>query len=66
VSLRNKRLDWSPDDDEMLRRLAAEGVSRLQIALKLKRTEAAVRSRACKLGIRFKRKARFRFDSLAH
>ena len=46
----------------MLERLAAEGLTKMRISLKLKRTEQAVMGRAKQLGITIKRKERFRFD----
>lgn len=37
---------WSPEDDERLRKLAAEGRTSVTIAERMKRTPASVRSRA--------------------
>jgi hypothetical protein len=37
---------WSPEDDERLRKLAAEGRTSVMIAERMKRTPASVRSRA--------------------
>jgi hypothetical protein len=48
---------WLPEDDEHLRTLAFEGNSPAVIAKRLGRTEEAIRSRARKLLVSFKRKS---------
>lgn len=44
---------WTPEEDAALRELAAQGKTRLQIALRLRRTKDAVKDRATLLGIKF-------------
>ena len=54
---------WRPEQEDLLRRLAEEGENIALIAERLKRTELAVRKRAGKLAITFKRS--FRTSSAA-
>jgi len=49
--LRNKKQGWTAEDDEQLRRLAAQNVSRLLIAAKMKRSLDAIKRRATLLKI---------------
>lgn len=42
---------WTPEQDELLKQLAAKGVSALRAAAALKRPTASVRIRARKLGL---------------
>jgi hypothetical protein len=44
---------WTLADETVLREMAAQGKSRLQIALRLRRTSDAVKDRANVLGIKF-------------
>jgi DNA-binding NarL/FixJ family response regulator len=64
--MRKRRAGWSSEEDETLARLVAEGASKVQIALKLKRTQSSIAMRAKKLGLTLKRRKRFRFDPLVH
>jgi DNA-directed RNA polymerase specialized sigma24 family protein len=45
------RRDWTPDDDEVLRKMVLEGRSPTEIALELERSISAVKARAHRLGI---------------
>jgi len=49
--LRNKKMGWTAEDDELLRRLAAQNMSRLLIAAKMKRSLDAIKRRATLLKI---------------
>jgi hypothetical protein len=51
------RSRWTPEDDQRLRALAADGRSAAVIAERLKRSQGAVHKRAQKLGVTFKRVA---------
>ena len=46
---------WTPEKDDLLRRLAEAGLSIALIAERLKRTPSAVRTRANSIGITWKR-----------
>ena len=46
---------WTPEDDERLRSLALTDVKAREIGMQLNRTEHAVRSRAMRLTIAFKK-----------
>jgi hypothetical protein len=46
---------WTPEDDERLERLVAQGVSIVRAAAALKRKQAVVRARAAKFGTHFRR-----------
>ncbi len=50
----NSGKDWTPDEIAQLRKLAAENTPTSVIALKLRRTEAAVQSKAVKERISLK------------
>ena len=45
MSARNHRRPWEPDEDKQLREMVEAGKSPTMIALRLKRTEMAVRQR---------------------
>jgi hypothetical protein len=50
-ALNNKRRVWEPDEEKQLREMTEAGKSPTLIALRLKRTAAAVRARLTILGI---------------
>jgi DNA-binding NarL/FixJ family response regulator len=55
-SAKNARLRrWEPDEDKQLREMVEAGTSVTMIALRLKRTVSAVRSRLTALGITVRR-----------
>jgi hypothetical protein len=45
---------WTPEEDDLLKRLAEEGLSTALIAERLKRTRMAVQKRAPRVGINLK------------
>lgn len=47
---------WLPEDDEQLRALTLKGTTAASIAKRLERTEEAIRNRAQKLKVSFKRR----------
>ena len=51
MSARNRRRLWEPDEDKQLREMVEAGKSPTMIALRLKRTVGAVRSRLSVLRI---------------
>jgi hypothetical protein len=54
---------WTPADDEILRSLARNGVDARAIGSQLNRTAVAVRSRAGRLNIPFKKTTRKRYQN---
>jgi hypothetical protein len=44
-------IQWSPDEDEQLRKLALSGASMAEIAKQMQRTKSSVRTRALKMNI---------------
>jgi hypothetical protein len=55
MSARNRRRFWEPDEDKQLREMVEAGKSPAMIALRLKRTVAAVRGRLTVLRITARR-----------
>jgi len=53
---------WAAADVRRLRELAGQGISPGQAAKLLRRSESAVRNKACLHGISFQRKLQFGFD----
>ena len=49
---------WTPEEDHLLRTLAEQGSSRVEIAKRLGRTKMAISIRATKLGVGLKRIAK--------
>jgi hypothetical protein len=47
----NTNKAWRPEDEEMLRNLAGQGVSLARISIRLKRNQNAVRFKATQLGL---------------
>jgi hypothetical protein len=56
MNVRNKH--WSPSEDAKLCDAAAKGLSLLQTALRLRRSQSAVKHRASALGVKLKRPTR--------
>jgi len=48
----HKSVMWKPEEDAVLRELAAKGKTALQVALRLRRSQSGVKRRASQLGIR--------------
>jgi hypothetical protein len=55
---------WTPYDEEELRRMASRGYSKMLIAAKLKRTIGAVKSHSSRLGIKIRPGRRLRAPHL--
>jgi DNA-binding NarL/FixJ family response regulator len=52
AKIRRPTRQWTPEDDERLRKLAGEGRAALTIAERLKRSQDSVRNRAKVMGIK--------------
>jgi GcrA cell cycle regulator len=63
--MRRLNLHWTPEDDERLKELAAQGASILRAAAALKRSQTVVRQRARKLGCPLPGRAETRKKSAA-
>jgi DNA-binding NarL/FixJ family response regulator len=50
--VRRNNESWSAEEEAVLREMAAQGKKRLLIALRLRRSESAVKRRATVLGLR--------------
>ena len=51
MSDRKKQKQWTPDEDEHLRKLAFSGASLAEIAVRMDRGKSSVRTRAQNIGI---------------
>ena len=51
---------WTSDDEDRLKQLAAQGVYLRNIALRLRRSESSIKTRAHSLGLKLRRTPRIR------